>query len=115
MLGFRPSFLSPVIALLRGLTDPFVNLSMGQTAENLAYRFNITRQQMDEFALTSHQRVAQAQESKHLNEVRAVFDTRGAYYLEDDGVRKDSSMEKLATLKPFFDKKFGSVTAGNSS
>ncbi len=115
MLAFRPWFLSPVIALLRGLTDPFVNLSMGQTAENLAYRFNITRQQMDEFALTSHQRVQQAQESKHLNEVRTVFDTRGAYYSEDDGVRKDSSIEKLATLKPFFDKKFGSVTAGNSS
>ena len=39
----------------------------------------------------------------------------GDFFLSDDGVRRDSTMEKLATLKPFFDKKFGSVTAGNSS
>ena len=115
MAAFRPSFLKPVIALLRGLTDPIVNLSMGQTAEILAYRFNITREQMDQFALKSHQRIMHAQEEKYLQEVQTVFDKRGGFYTEDDGVRRDSSMEKLASLKPFFDKKFGSVTAGNSS
>lgn len=115
MTAFRPSFLKPVIALMRGLTDPIVNLTMGQTAENLAYRFNITREQMDEFAMRSHQRVMRAQADLHLKEVQTVFDTRGNYYSEDDGVRRDTSMEKLASLKPFFDKKFGSVTAGNSS
>ncbi|EKD72037.1 MAG: hypothetical protein ACD_46C00025G0002 [uncultured bacterium] len=112
---FRPSYLKPVIALLRGLNDPLVNLSMGQTAENLAYRFNITREQMDRFALESHQYTAAAQDEKHLKEVETAFATSGEFYLADDGVRRDSSMEKLATLKPFFDKKFGSVTPGNSS
>lgn len=115
LISFKPSYLKPVITILRGLTDPIVNLSMGQTAEILAYRFNITREQMDQFALESHQRVMQAQEEAHLAEVKTIFSYKGEFYNKDDGVRADSSMEKLASLKPFFDKKFGSVTAGNSS
>lgn len=114
-IKFRPHFLKPVIALLRGLRDPLVNLTMGQTAENLAYRFNITREQMDEFALTSHQRTINAQDEEHFKEIETVYADNGDYYTADDGVRLDSSMEKLAQLKPFFDKLFGSVTAGNSS
>lgn len=113
--NFRPSFLKPVIALLRGLTDPMVNLNMGQTAENIAYRFNITRKEMDEFSLQSHQLAAAAQDTHHFAEVLPAFTNMGEYYLADDGIRRDSSLEKLGQLKPFFDKKFGSVTAGNSS
>lgn len=113
--GFRPSFLQPVIALLHGLTDPVVNLSMGQTAENLAYRFNITREQMDKFAANSHKLVLEGQSEKHYAEVQPLYATTGTVFEKDDGVRADSTEEKLATLKPFFDKKFGSVTAGNSS
>jgi acetyl-CoA C-acetyltransferase len=112
---FRPGYLKPIIALLKGLTDPTVNLSMGQTAEILAYRFNITRDQMDQFALESHQRVMAAQEEHHLSEVKSAYAYNGDYFVEDDGVRRDTTMEKLASLKPFFDKTFGSVTAGNSS
>ncbi len=112
---FRPKYLKPVITLLRGLTDPLVNLSMGQTAENLAYRFNITREQMDQFAMDSHLRAAEGQDNHYFGEVLSVFTDKGDYYIADDGIRRDSSMQKLATLKPFFDKKFGSVTAGNSS
>ncbi len=112
---FRPSYLSPVAALLRGLTDPVVNLSMGQTAENVAHRFHINRTQMDEYAVLSHQRVMQAAEKKYFSEIVPVFDNKGNYFTADDGVRPDSSVEKLATLKPFFDKKWGNVTPGNSS
>ncbi len=112
---FKPTLLKPVITLLRGLNDPLVNLSMGQTAENLAYRFNITREQMDEFALRSHQLAAAGQDNHHFAEVSSAFANDGNYFIADDGIRRDSSMQKLATLKPFFDKKFGSVTAGNSS
>ena len=112
---FRPSFLKPVIALLRGLSDPYINLSMGQTAENLAYRFHITRQQMDEFALNSHLRVIAAQDENHLAEVETVYAADGNFFPADDGVRLDSTLEKLAKLQPYFDKTFGSVTAGNSS
>lgn len=114
-MQFRPAYLKPVVALLKGLTDPLVNLSMGQTAEILAYRFNITREQMDQFSFESHQFAAAAQEEHHMSEVKPVFGMQGDFYLADDGVRRDSSVEKLATLKPFFDKKFGAVTAGNSS
>lgn len=110
---FRPSFLAPIIALLRGLTDPIVGLNMGQTAENLAYMFSITREQMDQFAVDSHKRLYSAFE--HLNEVTPIIDDKGKVYRHDDGVRPDSAIEKLQKLKPFFDKKYGKVTAGNSS
>lgn len=111
----RAKHFKPIIGLLRGLTDPVVGLSMGQTAENLAYRFGIDRQQMDEYALGSHQRLSRAQDEGWLNEIEVIYDTRGKYYDADDGVRRDSTVEKLAKLKPVFDRKFGAVTAGNSA
>ncbi len=111
----RPQYFAPVIALLRGLRDPIIGESMGGTAENLAYDFHITRKSMDEFALQSHQRVGVGQ-ATHLNEeIASLFDTQGNFYQADDGVRHDSSMEKLAKLKPYFDKIYGMVTPGNSS
>jgi len=116
LLGrFRPQFLAPIIALLRGLTDPVVGLNMGQTAEIVADKFKITRREMDEYSVRSHQRLANAIDKKWLSEVTPIYDNRGKYYEEDDGLRRDSTVEKLGTLKPFFDKKFGLVTAANSS
>ena len=113
------SLLAPVIGIMKGLTDPMVGLLMGQTAENLAYRFGITREQMDAYAVRSHQRVARAQDAGPLKagggEVEALYDARGNAYPLDDGVRRDASMEGLAKLKPFFDRKYGNVTPGNSS
>lgn len=112
---FKPRFLTPVSSVLQGLTDPTVNLNMGQTAEILAYRFGITREQMDAFSMESHRRVAAAEDNHQFPEIIPSFDYKGGSYVADDGVRRDSTMEKLASLKPVFDKKFGSVTAGNSS
>lgn len=112
---FRPSFLAPVIALLRGLTDPIVGMNMGQTAEKVAFRFNITREQMDEFACASHQLLARAYATGKMAEVTPIIDKKGRIYVLDDGIRADSTVEKLSQLKPFFDKKYGMVTAGNSS
>jgi len=112
---FRPAYLRPVIGLLRGLTDPVVGLNMGQTAEILAHRFGISREHMDSFALRSHQRLQSAQENSHLEEIEPVYDERGNAYVADDGLRADSSLEKLAGLKPVFDRPFGKVTAGNSA
>ncbi len=111
----RPAHFKPIIGLLRGLTDPVVGLSMGQTAENLAYRFNISREEMDAYAVRSHQRLAAAVEAGYLDEIEALYDTRGQVYTEDDGMRADSSVEKLAKLRPVFDRPFGAVTAGNSA
>jgi acetyl-CoA C-acetyltransferase len=112
----RLRHLAPVIALMRGLTDPIVGLMMGQTAENLAYRFGISRREMDEFAARSHARVLAAQrEGRLAHEIVPLFDTSGRVYDADDGVREDSTPGNLAKLKPFFDRKYGNVTAGNSS
>ncbi|MCC7327955.1 MAG: acetyl-CoA C-acetyltransferase [Burkholderiales bacterium] len=113
---FRPGFFAPVISLMKGLTDPICGLLMGQTAENLAYRFGITRQEMDDFAARSHARVLAGQAAGHYaDEVVALFDRRGTLHAADDGVRADSTAENLAKLRPFFDKKYGNITAGNSS
>jgi acetyl-CoA C-acetyltransferase len=109
------SYLAPVIGIMKGLTDPNVGLLMGQTAENIAYRFGITRTRQDEFSARSHARVIEAQEKGYLGEVVPMFDDRGTLYKDDDGVRRDSTVENLAKLKPFFDRKYGTVTAGNSS
>ena len=112
---FRLSYLAPVIAILRGLTDPIVKLSMGSTAEIVAKRFGITRQMMDEFAVESHRRVAFAQDNGLMTEVEPMYGPDGTVYAADDGVRRDSAVDKLAKLKPVFDKTYGNVTAGNSS
>jgi acetyl-CoA C-acetyltransferase len=111
----RPALLQPVIGLLRGLTDPVVGLSMGQTAENLAWRFHIDREAMDRYAMESQLRLAAAQDHGHLGEVESIYDSRGHVYDSDDGLRRDTDMGKLAKLKPAFDRKFGAVTAGNSA
>jgi acetyl-CoA C-acetyltransferase len=112
----RPSpLLSPVIGLLKGLTDPVIGLLMGQTAENLAWRFGISRQQMDRYSVRSHQRAVAARAAGHLDEIVPLVDGTGQVHDRDDGVRSDSSMDGLARLKPFFDRKYGRVTPGNSS
>src|SRR5213079_1539120 len=81
-----------------------------------AFRFGITRREMDEFSAESHRRVLAAQKSGHYTgEIVPLFDSSGNLYDADDGVREDSTSENLAKLKPFFDRKYGNVTAGNSS
>ena len=106
---------SPVIGILKGLTDPMVGLTMGQTAENLAWRFGISRAAMDDFAVQSHRRVLAGREARHYGEIVPLVGNDGTVFGEDDGVRADSTSEALAKLKPFFDKKYGRITPGNSS
>jgi len=114
--SIRPAYLKPVITLLLGLSDPLVKLSMGQTAEIVARRFGITREQMDAYALRSHERLAAAFDTGTMkDEVINLYDTSGQYFNEDTGMRRDSTMEKLAKLRPVFDRKYGNVTSGNSS
>jgi acetyl-CoA C-acetyltransferase len=116
LMKVKPGYFAPVIGLMKGLTDPMVGLLMGQTAENIAYRFGITRADMDEFAAGSHARVLAGRTAGHYEgEVVPIFDHAGKLHAEDDGVREDSTPENLKKLKPFFDRKYGNVTAGNSS
>ena len=115
-MKLRPAMLlTPVIGLMKGLTDPVVGLLMGQTAENLAWKFGISRQQMDEFAVRSHQRSIAGRQAGHLAEIVPVVDGQGNVYAEDDGVRADATLAGMAKPKPFFDKKYGNITAANSS
>ena len=116
LTALRPQFLSPVIGLERGLTDPVTALNMGQTAEVLAHLFRISREAADAYAMESHKRLSHAQAAGDLKgEVVLAIARDGTLYEADDGVRPDSSMEKLGTLKPAFERPYGKVTPGNSS
>lgn len=107
----------PVISVMMGLTDPFVGINMGQTAEILAKEWGLSREMQDKFALRSHHLAAKAMENGIFKqESTPVF--LGPDYKEviseDIGPRATQTMEALAKLKPFFDKKTGSITAGNA-
>lgn len=114
----RPGYLKPIIGLQQGLTDPICGLNMGETAEVLAKEFQISRQEQDEFALMSHQRATTATDLGKLREEIVPVYPPPKYDKavdEDNGIRKNQSMEALAKLRPVFDRNYGTVTAGNSS
>ena len=93
---------------------PDVYLSMGLTAENVAAKYKITREQADEFALASHHKaLAAIHDGKFEEEIVPVTAANGEFKI-DEGPRADTSAEALAKLKPAFHAK-GTVTAGNSS
>lgn len=101
-----------------GLTDAFENYHMGITAENIAEQYNITREEQDEFALSSQKKAAAAIENNQFtNEiVPIVIKTRREEIIfdTDEFVRPNTTLESLAKLRPAF-KKDGTVTAGNAS
>ncbi|MCB2015663.1 MAG: acetyl-CoA C-acyltransferase family protein [Sphingobium sp.] len=105
-------------AMLAALHDPFENIHMGVTAENVAKKYQITRQTQDELAVESHRRAAKAQEEGRFKEqiVPVEIKTRKGVVVfdTDEHVRADASMENMAKLRPAFDKE-GTVTAGNAS
>jgi len=112
--AFRPADFKPRIGLMLGLTDPVCNLNMGETAEVLAREFEISRAVQDAFALQSHLRAAAARE-KLADEICPVFQADGKVVTQDNGIRENQSPEALAKLKPQFDRRNGTVTAGNAS
>jgi acetyl-CoA acetyltransferase family protein len=112
--AFRPADLVPVSVLAAGLTDAISGLNMGETAEVLARRFSIPREEQDGFALRSHQRAAAARQRLRDEIVPCFPPPRLEPVTDDIGPRDDQSMEKLARLKPAFDRHNGTVTAGNS-
>jgi acetyl-CoA acetyltransferase family protein len=119
LITFRPKFLTPVVGLVQGLTDPISGLIMGCTAENVAKDFKITRKEQDEFSLRSHQRAESAiNKGIFKEEIIPVFnnDEKNSKMIEEDeGVRKGQTLEALAKLKPYFEKVTGTVTVANSS
>lgn len=115
-LKFRPGDFAPEPTLLLGLTDPVAGLNMGQTAELLARDWRILRDAQDQFALQSHQRAVAAR-ARLAEEIWPVYPRTGgeAAVTEDNGVRENQTMEALDKLRPVFEKRGGTVTAGNSS
>ena len=114
MLAFRPAMLTPRIALAEGLTDLVCGLNMGQTAEVLSREFRITRERQDEYALQSHQRAVAARERLR-EEIVPVFPPPSHTMVRDDvGPRENQTLEALAKLKPYFDRRNGTVTVGTT-
>lgn len=115
--SFRLGDLTPQIGIKLGLTDPVTGLMMGDTAEKIAREFGICREEQDQFALRSHQLATAAWKDNRLaSEVMAFYpETRDAKPLTQDvGFRADQSFEALQKLKPYFDRRWGSVTIGNA-
>ena len=114
---FRPGdFLSPRIALLLGLKDPYCGMGMGNIAELLARESNISREEQDAFALESHLKAIDARE-RFASEITPVYVPPKFQTVmdQDNGPRDGQSMEALAKLRPVFEKPTGTVTAGNAS
>jgi len=102
-----------------GLWDPFENWSMGNAAEFIADEYEVTRAAMDQFAFGSHQKAVRAMEQGKFRDEIVPVEIAGrkgevTIITDDEGPRKDTSLESLAKLKPSF-KADGKVTAGNAS
>ncbi len=114
---FRFPHLTPVIAIEQGLTDPFCGLNMGATAEKLAREFGLSRLDQDEFANKSHAKaIAAMKAGKWNDEIVPLLAGKNLEKLitEDIGPRDNSTIERLGKLKPYFEKKTGTVTVGNA-
>jgi acetyl-CoA acyltransferase len=109
----RAKDLAPVAP---GIRETSTGLTMGESAEIMAKVNGITRDAQDELALASHHRAARALAGcKHSREVVPVYRPDGKAVTDDTHIRADTSPEKLASLKPVFDRRYGTITAGNSS
>ena len=117
--GARMGEAELVDPVVGGLTDPFNRIHMGVTAENVAERYGITREEQDEFALTSHMRAKAAIEAGRFDDevvpVPIKVKRQEVGFTEDEHVRKDATLENLGKLPTVFKRDGGTVTAGNAS
>ncbi len=114
----KGKFFKPIIGLQLGLTDGFCGLNMGDTAEILAREFKITREEQDQFAMLSHNKAEQATKNGIMQEEMMPVPIPPKYdrvVSDDNGIRNGQNMQALAKLKPVFDRRTGTVTAGNAS
>ncbi|HEX4871603.1 MAG TPA: acetyl-CoA C-acetyltransferase [Nevskiaceae bacterium] len=107
-LKFRPSWLAPNIP---SNGEPRTRLSMGQHCELMAKEWKISREEQDQLAFESHMKAAAAYESGFYADLIVPFNGLS----RDNNLRADTSLDKLATLKPVFDRKAGTLTAANST
>jgi acetyl-CoA C-acetyltransferase len=107
-LRLRPRSLVPEFP---GVVEPRTGLSMGESMEITAKKFDVSREHQDQLALASHVKAAAAYDAGFFDDL--VVSYKGAE--EDNNIRRDTTYERLAALKPVFDKKGGTMTAGNST
>ena len=115
LAGVRPKHLAP---LTPAIAEPSTGESMGESAERMAKENGITREAQDRWALRSHRLAAQGTADGRLKaEIVPAFvpPNYDTVLDHDNGIRTDTSEEKMAALRPVFDKRYGSVTAGNAS
>lgn len=112
--GLRPSDLLPEIP---SISEFSTGETMGQSCDKMAAKYGVTREEQDEFALRSHHLAAEAQEKGFFdNEIIPVSVNNGRDVIKaDNGIRGDSTLDKLSSLRPAFIKPHGTVTAGNAS
>ncbi len=109
LLRFRPSFLKPEFP---GVNEPRTGLSMGQSTELTAKEWDVQREHQDQLALASHMKAAAAYDEGFYDDLVIPFED----VEEDNNIRRDTTFEKLSTLKPAFDRsEDGTMTAGNST
>jgi acetyl-CoA acyltransferase len=111
----RPRDLVPVSP---AIAEPSTGETMGQSAEKMAKENHISREAQDRWALRSHRLAAQGTDDHRLTaEIMPWLPARAgqAVLTQDNGIRRDTSLEQMAKLKPVFDRRYGSVTAANSS
>ncbi|MBS0613757.1 MAG: acetyl-CoA C-acetyltransferase [Proteobacteria bacterium] len=107
-LGVRPRHFKPV---LPGVTEPRTGLSMGQSTEIMAKKWGLTREEQDQLALESHQKATAAYKAGFYDDLLVEYQG----LKQDNNVRADTSLDKLAKLKAAFDASSGTLTAGNST
>ena len=108
----KPDFESEM--LQNGLTDAFSGTHMGLTAENVAEKYGVTRQEMDEYSLASHHKAAEIVQQDFFKDEMINVEMNDKIVRQDENIRPDTNLAALSKLKPVF-KKDGNVTAGNSS
>ena len=104
---FRPGFILPEIP---ANVEPRTGLSMGQHCELMAKHWKVTRQEQDQLTFNSHQNLIAAYDNGFFNDLLSPFNS-----VERDGIMRNTPMEKLAQLRPAFDRKSGTLTAANST
>jgi acetyl-CoA C-acetyltransferase len=116
--GARMNDTTFIDAMVAALSDPFDDCHMGVTAESVAKKWNVPREAQDKLAAESHKRAANAIDKGYFKDqivpVPIKAKTGPVAFEVDESVRRDSTLDKLAKLKPVFDKE-GTVTAGNAS
>ena len=104
---FRPGFILPEIP---ANVEPRTGLSMGQHCELMAKHWKVTREEQDQLTFNSHQNLIAAYDNGFFNDLLSPFNS-----VERDGIMRNTPMEKLAQLRPAFDRKSGTLTAANST